>query len=74
MKTWKCDRCLVDISWHTYDVSFNRLNKGMCLNCQELTIEETYPPELAKVAIERLLQYGTTHTDEVINNHNEALP
>ncbi len=52
-----CSRCLTDISIGIDRASYNRFKKALCLNCQELEIEETYPEKLRDIAMKNLKEY-----------------
>lgn len=60
-----CTRCLTEISMGVDRASYNRFKKSLCLNCQELEIEETYPNGLREIASKNLNDYrGLARTDE----------
>lgn len=67
-----CTRCLTDISVGIDRASYHRFGKPLCLNCQELEIEETYPQGLSDIALRNLKEYqGTARTGEVSSISSE---
>lgn len=56
MKTL-CEHCHKEIRWNMASVSMNRFRKYLCIDGQIEEIKKTYPPELAKLSIQRLQSY-----------------
>lgn len=57
MNRTNCDVCKKDMSWKMAQVTINRFQKALCIDCQIEHIKKTYPAKLAEYTIHNLMQY-----------------